>query len=190
MVVVKRKTGETDIHLSLELAGERKIQVGTGIGFFDHMLTSLAFWGGWDLALNCKGDLEVDTHHTVEDVAITLGQAFKKATAGGGEIERIAYAFVPMDEALCRVVVDICNRPYCVFGADFKVERVGDYETYMTEHFFRSFATEARITLHVHALVGSNDHHMIEGMFKGLGLALRRALVPRKGGVASTKGSL
>lgn len=190
MVELKRKTGETDIRLILELSGKRQIQVETGIGFFDHMLTSLAFWAGWDLTLICKGDLDVDTHHTVEDAAIILGKAFKEANEGNVEIERIAYAFVPMDEALSRIVVDLCNRPYCTFDAEFNVERIGDYETYMTEHFFRSFATEARITLHVHSLIGTNEHHIIESLFKGLGLALRKALVPRKGGITSTKGSL
>lgn len=187
---VKRTTNETVVEIALEIEGQRTIQVETGIGFFDHMLTSLAFWAGWDLTLSCKGDLLVDSHHTVEDVGITLGQAFNKAIANKREIERIAYAFCPLDEALSRVVVDLRNRPYCVFNASFNEERIGNFETSMTGHFFHSFATEARITLHIHSLFGENAHHMIESMFKGFGLALRRALTPRTGGIASTKGVL
>lgn len=188
MVELKRTTRETDVSISLTVDGQRKIQIETGIGFFDHMLTLLAFWAGWDLRLSCKGDLDVDTHHTVEDVGILLGQAFNKAMPGSGEIERIAYSFCPLDDALSRVVVDICNRPYCVVDASFDVEKVGTFETSMTGHFFRSFATEARITLFIHNLFGQNAHHIIETMFKGLGLAIRRALAPRTGSVASTKG--
>lgn len=188
MVELKRTTQETDVNVSLAVDGKRNVQVETGIGFFDHMLTLLAFWAGWDLRVSCKGDLDVDTHHTVEDVGILLGRAFNESLPGGGEIERIAYAFCPLDDALSRVVVDICNRPYCVFDARFSVEKVGTFETAMTGHFFRSFATEARITLFIHNLLGENAHHIIETMFKGVGLAIRRALVPRTGGVSSTKG--
>jgi imidazoleglycerol-phosphate dehydratase len=190
MIELTRKTRETDVRVELELSGRRALRTDTGIGFFDHLLTTLAFWAGWDLTLVCQGDLEVDTHHTVEDVAITLGRAFNEASREHREIERIAHAYVPLDEALSRIVVDVCNRPYCRFEATFSGERVGGFETAMTEHFFRSFAMEARITLHVCALAGSLDHHVIESMFKGLGLVLRRALVPRQGGVASTKGEL
>ena len=190
MVKVRRTTKETMVDIELEMNGQRNIQVDTGIGFFDHMITSLAFWAGWDLTLRCKGDLHVDTHHTVEDVGILLGQAFNKAMLNEKRIERIAYAFSPLDEALSRIVVDLCNRPYCLFDANFSEEKVGDFETSMASHFFHSFATEARITLQVHSLFGENAHHMIESMFKGLGLALRRALSSRSGGVASTKGVL
>lgn len=190
MVKIQQKTKETDISVKLNIAGAQKIEVQTGIGFFDHMLSSLAFWAGWDLNLTCKGDLHVDTHHTVEDVGLVLGKAFRQSWKNNTAIERIAYAFCPLDEAMSRVVVDLSNRPFSSFEANFNVERVGSFETAMTGHFFRSFAQEARITLHVHALFGENSHHMIETMFKGLGLALRRALVPRAGGVTSTKGVL
>lgn len=183
-------TAETDIHVSLDIHGEGESEIQTGIGFFDHMLSLLAFWARWDLKLTCQGDLHVDTHHTVEDTGLALGEAFRKAWTGNAAIERIAYAFCPLDEALSRVVVDLCNRPYFTFDANFDVERVGEFETAMTSHFFRSFAQEARITLHIHSLFGENAHHIIETMFKGLGLALRRALMPRAGGVASTKGKL
>jgi len=190
MVNLKRTTRETAIEIALKVDGKRNIEVNTGIGFFNHMLESLSFWAGWDLILSCQGDLQVDSHHTVEDVGILLGQAFAKAIHNKEEIERIAYAFCPHDEALSRVVVDLCNRPYCTFNTQFTVEKIGDFETSMTGHFFYSFASEARITLHVHFLFGENDHHIIESMFKGLGLALRRALLPRSGGVTSTKGVL
>ncbi len=189
-IEIKRQTNETEIHLKLLLSGERKVQVDTGIGFFDHMLTSLAFWAGWDMTLTCKGDLEVDTHHTVEDVALALGQAFAQAREGTAEIERFGWALAPLDEALCQVAADLSGRPYCVFDAPFNVERVGTFETALTGHFFRSFATEARINLHLRRLYGEDAHHISEALFKATGLALRQALAPRPGGVASTKGAL
>jgi imidazoleglycerol-phosphate dehydratase len=185
-----RKTKETDIQLSLNIRGNKKINVETGIGFFDHMLTSLAFWGNWDLNLKCKGDLYIDTHHTIEDVALSLGKAFYKEWSKNKNITRIAYAFCPLDEALTRIVVDVCNRPYNTFQAVFNVEKVGEYETAMTEHFFHSFAQEARITQHIHMLHGKNAHHIIETMFKGLGLALKRACTITGTEIQSTKGTL
>jgi imidazoleglycerol-phosphate dehydratase len=189
-VELQRKTGETDIRLRLLLDGTRSIQVETGIGFFDHMLISLAFWAGWDLEIACQGDLQVDTHHTIEDMGLVLGEAFGRVLGDSGEIERFGSALVPLDEALSQVVVDLSGRPFCVFEAVLNSERVGTFETAMTGHFFRSFATGARVTLHVHSCYGENDHHMIESMFKGLGLALRQAAAARAGGVASTKGSI
>ena len=190
MTDISNKTKETDIQVSLNINGTQIINIETGIGFFNHMLISLAFWAGWDLRLKCNGDLDVDNHHTVEDVGLLLGRAFLNEWKSHSGIERIAFAFCPLDEALSRIVVDICNRPYSTFEASFNVERVGTFETAMVGHFFRSFAQEARITLHVHSLFGENAHHIIETMFKGLGLALRRALVPRAGDVTSTKGTL
>ena len=187
-VEIQRKTKETDVRLTLRLEGKCEIKVDTGIGFFDHMLESLAFWGGWDLTVSCKGDLQVDTHHTVEDVGIVLGQGFAEACGDRTEIERFGSVFVPLDEALSRVVVDLSGRAFTVFESDFKRERVGTFETAMTGHFFRSFASQAKLNLHVQSLYGENDHHIIESMFKGLGLALRQALIHRTGGVASTKG--
>ncbi|UCH63752.1 MAG: imidazoleglycerol-phosphate dehydratase HisB [Fidelibacterota bacterium] len=189
-IEIKRKTNETDIRLKLLLCGERKVQVETGIGFFDHLLQTLAFWAGWDLELSCTGDLRVDTHHTVEDVALALGQAFTKAREDAGNIERFGIAWMPMGETLSQVVVDLSGRPLCVFKADIGAERVGTFETVMTGHFFRSFAAESKVTLHVRTLYGEDPHHIIESMFKGLGLALRQALTPGTGGVASTKGAL
>jgi imidazoleglycerol-phosphate dehydratase len=187
-IEIQRTTRETNITLQLLLEGQRKIQIETGIGFFDHMLEILAFWAGWDLNLVCEGDLNVDTHHTVEDVALCLGQAFGKAREGLEEIERFGWAVVPLDEALSQVAVDLSGRPFSVFQADFEVKRVGAFETALTGHFFRSFATEARLNLHVRSLHGRDAHHMIESMIKGLALALRQALTSRPGGVPSTKG--
>jgi imidazoleglycerol-phosphate dehydratase len=187
-VEINRTTNETDIHLTLRIEGDREIKVNTGIGFFDHMLESLAFWAGWDLTVSCKGDLDVDTHHTVEDVALVLGQGFAEAGPDVHNIERFGSAFVPMDDALTQIVVDLSGRPYSIFHASFNVERIGGFETVMTGHFFRSFASEARINLHVRSIYGEDPHHIIESMFKALGLALRQALIPCTGGVASTKG--
>jgi len=190
MVKSTYTTKETDITIRLKLKGNGNISVDTGIGFFDHMLTTLAFWSGWDLSLTCKGDLHIDTHHTVEDVGLALGKVFYQSWSENKAIERISYVYCPMDEALTRVVVDICNRPYLVFQANFDAERVGDFETYMTDHFFRSFAQEARITLHIQSLYGTNVHHIIESMFKGMGIALQKSLKSRGVAVSSVKGSL
>jgi len=190
MVEFSRKTNETTIQLSLDIDGQKNIDVKTGIGFFDHMITSLAFWAGWDLKLKCNGDLHVDTHHTVEDVGLALGSAFNQEWSKNTNIVRIAHAFCPLDDALTRVVVDVCNRPYSTFRAEFNVEKVGEFETAMTGHFFRSFAQEARITQHIRVLYGQNTHHIIESIFKGLGLALQLACVKNQGGIQSTKGIL
>ncbi len=190
MIELSRKTKETDIQIKIDIKGNQQIDVSTGIGFFDHMLTSLAFWAGWDLNLSCKGDLDIDTHHTVEDVGLTLGKAFFQSWEKTTSIERIAYAFCPLDEALSRVVVDVCNRPFSVFEATFNIECVGNFETAMTGHFFRSFAQESRINLHIHNWYGENAHHIIETMFKGLGIALQKALLQRDGNTMSTKGTL
>ncbi|MFQ6677603.1 MAG: imidazoleglycerol-phosphate dehydratase HisB [Fidelibacterota bacterium] len=190
MVEFSRKTNETSIQLSLNIYGEKNINVKTGIGFFDHMITSMAFWAGWDLTLRCQGDLEIDTHHTVEDVGLSLGKAFHTMWFKHQNIVRIAHAFCPLDDALTRVVVDVCNRPYSTFDATFNVEKVGAFETAMTGHFFRSFAQEGRITQHIRVLHGHNAHHMIETIFKGLGLALKRACTLTDVGTQSTKGYL
>lgn len=190
IATVERKTNETDVRVTLDLDGGTTINVSTGIGFFDHMLTTLAFWAGWDLDLACKGDLEVDCHHTVEDTGLVLGQALARAQGDDGQIERIASALAPLDEALSQAVVDLSGRPYWVIDLQLQSERVGTFETSMTGHFFRSFATTGKLNLHLRQLEGANDHHIIESMCKALGLALRQALQPRAGRVASTKGSI
>ena len=172
---LSRKTKETDIRLSLALEGG-EVEVSTGIGFFDHMLTALAFYGGLGLELTAQGDLEVDGHHTVEDVGIVLGQAMSRALGDRKGIRRFASACIPMDEALAFAAVDISGRPFLVFSGEFPQERVGDFDTCMTEEFFRAFATNAGITLHLKCEYGKNSHHMIEALFKAAAHALRDAL--------------
>lgn len=187
--VIDRKTKETEISLSLNLEGGA-VSVDTGIGFFDHMLTALGFYAGFGLELKAKGDLHVDGHHTVEDMGIVLGQALAQALGGKDGIARFGTAFVPMDEALARVVLDISTRPYLVYDAAMPQERIGDYDSCLTEEFLRALASNAGLTLHVKALYGSNAHHMTEAIFKALGLALKQAVAVTGQGVTSTKGVL
>lgn len=188
---VTRQTRETDISLSLNLDGSGQVKVHTGVGFFDHMLTALFVHGGFDAALEVKGDLEVDCHHTIEDTGIVLGQAFAKALGDKGGICRFGSFFVPMDEALAFASVDISGRPFLVFQGEFPEERVGDFDTCMTEEFFRAFATNAGITLHLKCEYGKNSHHMIEALFKAAAHALRDAAAQEEGDVLlSSKGVL
>lgn len=187
--IISRKTKETDITLSLSLDGG-EVKVDTGIGFFDHMLTALAFYAGFGMELQAKGDLEVDGHHTVEDVGIVLGQALAAALGDNRGIARFASAFVPMDEALCRVVLDISNRPYLVYEAEMPQSRIGGYDACLTEEFMRAFAMNSGITLHINALYGRNAHHITEAIFKALGLALKQAVRVEGDRVVSTKGVL
>lgn len=186
---INRKTKETDISLALSLDGGA-VEIHTGIGFFDHMLTAFAVHGGFGLTLSVKGDLEVDTHHTVEDTGIALGSAIRQALGDMGGIARYGSFYVPMDEALAFCALDISNRPYLVFNADFAEERCGDYETCCTVEFFRAVAQNAGITLHLNALYGNNSHHIIEALFKAFGHALHAAVAQKDGGVLSTKGVL
>lgn len=187
---IDRKTKETDIKLSLCLdGGETKID--TGIGFFDHMLTAFSVHGGFGLDISCKGDLEVDCHHTVEDVGIALGCAFREALGDKGGIERYGSFFVPMDEALGFCAADISGRAYLVFEADFPEERIGEFDTCMCEEFFRAFAMNSGITVHARVTYGSNSHHMIEAMFKAFAHAMKIAVTQNKTGeTLSTKGVL
>ena len=187
---IKRKTKETDIELFIKLDGEGKVSVDTGIGFFDHMLTAFGVHSGIDLEVNCTGDLNVDAHHTVEDVGIVLGQAFAKALGDKSGIARYGNAYVPMDEALSFCSLDISGRPYLVFNADFTDQRCGEYDTCLTEEFFRAFAVNSGITLHIRKEYGKNDHHIIEAMFKAVAHALKDAMSVTGGGVLSTKGVL
>lgn len=189
---VYRKTGETEIDICLNLDGEGNYKVNTGIGFLDHMLNLMAKHGLMELAVNAKGDLEVDAHHTVEDIGIVLGQCLKKALDDKVGIKRYGTSFVPMDEALCTVSLDISGRPYIVCDFNFTVDKLGDMDTELVEEFLRAFAFNAEITLHARVLYGKNNHHMIEGVFKALGRAIREAVEvdPRIKGVMSTKGSI
>ena len=186
---VSRKSKETDISVQVNLDGG-DVSVQTGIGFFDHMLTAFAVHGGFGLQLTCKGDLEVDCHHTVEDTGIVLGSAFKKALEGSAPIRRYGSAYIPMDEALGFVSLDISNRPYLVFDCDFTADRIGDFDTQMTEEFFRAFAFQAGITLHARVEYGKNDHHKAEALFKALAHSLQQAVELRQGSLLSTKGVL
>lgn len=186
---VTRKTKETQIAVTLSLEGG-EIAVDTGVGFFDHMLTALAFYAGFGLQLTARGDLDVDAHHTVEDVGIVLGQALAQALGDKAGITRFAHSFVPMDEALARTVLDISGRPFLIFAAEMPQERVGSYDSCLTEEFMRAFAVNAGLTLHQHALYGKNAHHITEALFKSLGLALKEAVAVRGAGVTSTKGVL
>lgn len=187
---ISRKTKETDITALLMLDGG-EVKINTGIGFLDHMLTALAVHGGFGLRLDAKGDLFVDGHHTAEDVGIVLGKAFSKALGDKSGIMRYGSAFIPMDESLGFCSVDISGRPFLVFNAEFKNERVGEFDTCLTEEFMRAFAFNAGITLHLRVEYGSNDHHKIEALFKALAYALKQAVKPNTDGmVVSTKGVL
>lgn len=186
---VDRTTKETKISLALVLDGG-EVSISTGIGFFDHMLTALAFYAGWGLRLSAQGDLHVDGHHTVEDVGIVLGQALRQALGDRKGICRFGCAYVPMDEALCRTVVDISNRPFLVFHAEMPQAVVGTYDACLTEEFMRALAVQAGLTLHQECLYGGNAHHITEALFKSLGLALKDACRLDGEGVTSTKGVL
>lgn len=188
---IARKTKETDITVRLDLDGSGNPTIKTGIGFFDHMLTALCVHGGFDMVVKCKGDLDVDGHHSVEDVGIALGKAFEKALGDKSGITRYGSAFIPMDEALGFCALDVSARPFLVFDASFTNERIGDYETCLTEEFMRAFAVNAGITLHLKCEYGKNDHHITEALFKALAHALKAAVTPTADGKAlSTKGTL
>ncbi len=190
---IARKTHETDIFVEVNLDGTGAFDVGTGIGFLDHMIEQLSRHSLIDMVVKIKGDLHVDQHHTTEDCAIAIGQAITQALGAKAGIGRYGTAYSPMDEALVRVALDISGRPWLVWKAAFTQARLGEMDTELFEHWFQSFAQAAGITLHIEVLYGSNNHHIIEGIFKGLARALRDAVEmdPRKGGaVPSTKGLL
>jgi imidazoleglycerol-phosphate dehydratase len=188
---VSRETAETDVDVTLEVDGDGDATVDTGIGFFDHMLDSFARHGLFDVTVDCDGDLEVDDHHTVEDVAIVLGQAFDEALGDRRGIRRFADRTVPMDEARAEVVVDVSGRPYVRFDGEFSQERVGDFTSVMARHFLRSLAEHAGLTLHANVL-GENAHHEVEALFKATSRALDDAtrIDERRSDTPSTKGEL
>ncbi len=190
---ITRKTKETDIEVRIDLDGKGVSTINTGIGFFDHMLEALSKHSGIDMEVSCKGDLRVDAHHSVEDVGICLGKAFAEAIGDKCGIRRYGKAEIPMDEALGVAVIDISGRPYIVFDCEFAGNMCGEMDTQLFEEFFRSFAYNAGITLHISSPYGRNDHHKAEAMFKALARALREASEedPRfKDEIVSTKGSL
>lgn len=189
---IKRKTGETDISLSLNIDGRGDSTVDTGCGFLDHMLTLFARHAHYDLAVKAVGDVHVDYHHTVEDVAICLGKAFCESVGDKRGIQRYGDINLPMDEALVLCAVDISGRDYLAYSLNIPAARVGDFDTELAEEFMRAFAREAKITLHLHQIAGSNSHHIIEAAFKALGRALSMATAPSRFAdeIPSTKGSL
>ncbi len=188
---ISRKTAETDISVSINLDGSGIHNIGTGIGFFDHMLTAFAVHAGFNLDVAVVGDLYVDCHHSVEDTGIVLGKAFKEAIGDMKGINRYGTSFIPMDEALGFCSLDISNRPFIVFDCDYKDSRTGDFDNCLTEEFFRAFAYNAGITLHLKCMYGKNDHHKIEALFKAFAHALGDATAYRVDDkVLSTKGVL
>lgn len=187
---ITRKTKETDITVKMDLDGSGKADISTGIGFFDHMLTALAVHSGFDISVKAAGDLHVDPHHTVEDVGIVLGQTFKQAIGDMKGVNRYGSAYIPMDEALGFACIDISNRPFLVFEAELSCERVGGFDTCLTEEFFRAFAFNGGVTLHVIEKYGKNDHHIIEALFKAAAHALKEAAALNGGEILSTKGVL
>ncbi len=189
---VKRTTKETDIAVSVTIDGSGHSSIATGIGFLDHMLDLFAKHGQFDLTVKCKGDLHVDDHHTTEDVGIAIAKAFTEALGDKKGITRYGTAYVPMDEALARTVVDLSGRSAIVFHAEFNRKKVGDLSTEMIEHFFASFAENLKANVHIEVLYGKNTHHKIEAIFKSFARAMRQACEhdPRVKGVLSTKGKL
>ncbi len=189
---ITRETKETNIRLALCIDGTGKTELFTGVGFFDHMLDALCRFAQFDLALTCTGDLQVDAHHTVEDVGICLGKAIREALGDRNGIRRVGSAYLPMDEALAFTAIDVSGRPYLAWDADFTSPMCGTMDTQLAEEFFRAVAVNAGLTLHMKLLAGRNDHHRMEALFKAFGLSLRDAVCIDASiqGVLSTKGSL
>lgn len=189
---IERNTGETQITLALTIDGKGKADIQTGIGFLDHMLTLFAGHGLFDLTVRASGDLPIDDHHTAEDVCICLGKALDQALGDRRGIVRTAHSYVPMDEALGLVAIDLGGRPYCVFDGEFATPRLGQLGTDLLFHLFETLAIHGRMNLHAKVLYGRNDHHKAEALFKALGRALDAAtqIDPRRQGVPSTKGTL
>ena len=193
MITKERKTNETEISVSLELYGSGKAKIDTGVPFLDHMLDQIARHGLMDLSIKCDGDNEIDDHHTVEDVGITIGQAFFDAVGDKKGLTRYGHAYVPLDEALSRVVVDLSGRPGLDLGVEFTRDRVGSFDLDLIREFFQGFVNHALVTLHIDNLKGVNSHHQAETVFKAFGRALRMAVTPderQANTIPSTKGSL
>ena len=187
---VRRETAETSVVLSLELDGSGRAEISTGVGFLDHMLTLLALHGGFDLSVSCKGDLEVDAHHSVEDIGICFGAALAQALGKKRGINRYGHIILPMDEALILCAVDLSGRPCLRYTADIPSQKVGDFDTELAREFFQAVVNTSLMSLHIRQLDGLNSHHIIEGMFKALGRALREAVAVTGGALPSTKGVL
>ena len=188
--IVIRNTLETKIKVEINLDGSGEAKIDTGVGFLDHMLTLMAFHGKFDLTILAKGDLCVDDHHTIEDIAICLGEAFKEAIGDRRGIRRYSTVYIPMDESLAYTSIDISNRPYLVFNVNFSDEKIGNMSTQMFKEFFRAFVNESRITLHINLLYGENDHHKVEAVFKSFARALKEGSEIISKEVSSSKGVL
>jgi len=189
---VRRKTKETEVVLKLDLDGSGRHSISTSVSFFDHMLSLLAYHSNIDLSLKAKGDIGVDSHHTVEDVGICLGDGIRKALGEAKGIQRYGMAMVPMDEALGSVALDLSMRPYLIFHMKLRRSKIGTFDLELVEEFFKALCNHAGMTLHINLLYGRNSHHMVEAVFKGFGRALREAIAldERSSGVPSTKGIL
>ncbi|MEB8488419.1 MULTISPECIES: imidazoleglycerol-phosphate dehydratase HisB [Acidithiobacillus] len=190
---VERNTLETQIRVAMNLDGSGQADLHTGLPFLDHMLHQIVRHGLFDMRIQAQGDLDIDAHHTVEDVGITLGQAFARAVGDKAGIQRYGHAYVPLDEALSRVVVDLSGRPGLIFAVEFPRAQVGDFDVDLFHEFFQGFVNHAQVTLHLDALRGNNTHHIAETLFKAFGRALRMAVTPdprMAGAVPSTKGTL
>ncbi len=187
---IHRKTKETDVTLDLNLDGLGKYEIDTGIGFLDHMLSHLSKHGKIDLSVKAKGDLNVDAHHTVEDVAICLGEALLKALGGKKGIGRYGHSSVPMEETLADVSVDLSGRPNCIYNVEYRTDKIGDFDVECIEEMLRSFSNNGKFNLHVNVPYGTNSHHIAEAIFKGLGQALAAAVKITGTDVPSTKGQL
>lgn len=187
---VERNTLETKVKVKINLDGSGKADIDTGIGFLDHMLTLFTFHSNFDLIVKCSGDLQVDDHHTIEDLGICLGQSFKDAIGEKVGIRRYSTVYIPMDESLAYASLDISNRPYLVFNVNFQSEKIGNMSTQMFKEFFRAFVNESRITLHINLLYGENDHHKIESVFKSFARALKEGSEVVSGDISSSKGVL
>ena len=191
-ITIHRETTETEVKVTLNLDGRGRHQIATGVGFLDHMLRHIAVHGLFDLTVEARGDLEIDAHHTVEDVAIVLGQALDQALDERAGIRRMGHAYVPMDEALAFLAVDLSGRPYSVIEAAWHTPMIGQMPTALVDHFLESLAVHGRMNLHARVLYGRDDHHQAEALFKALARALRQAVEvdPRRSGIPSTKGTL
>jgi len=189
---INRKTHETEISVKLDLDGTGQAQINTGVGFFDHMITHLSKHGRFDLTVQARGDLQVDQHHTVEDVGICLGQALDEALGGKLGIQRFGFASVPMDESLANVSVDLSGRPWLAYNVQYPTDKVGQFDTELIEEFLRAFSNHGKLNLHVNVLYGTNSHHTAEAIFKSLAVALSAAtmVIDASGEVPSTKGKL
>lgn len=190
--VITRTTAETSINLDFAIDGSGQTDIKTGVGFFDHMLTAFTKHGLFDLKVECDGDIEVDQHHTVEDIGIVLGQAFNESIGTKEGINRYATVSTPMDEALATASIDISGRSFLVFNVEGLKDKVGDFDTELVEEFFHAFVSHSRVTLHINVAYGKNSHHIIEAVFKAFGRALDEAsaINPKIKGIPSTKGLL